>query len=160
MGLFDRSTAGHVSSLMRYTLERGAMLFFAETIGASDPACLDVAAARAKGYPDILATPTYGVVVSTLAERQARRAGAPDLLERIDADLRYLLHGTEGYTYHGPMFAGDTVSVETEITRFSDAADGALEIAHIAQRITHPERGRLIDIDRALIHRLPTGGDS
>ncbi|SFL30409.1 FAS1-like dehydratase domain-containing protein [Shimia haliotis] len=154
MGIFDRTTQGHVTPAVEVTLERGAIAFFAETIGETNSVHLDAAAAQAAGHPDVLAPATYAVVVGTFAGQQATRQGQPDLLTLINGDLRVLLHGTEGYDYHGPMYAGDTVSVENEITGFTDAKGGALEIAHVTTRISHAERGLLVTATRGIIHRL------
>lgn len=154
MGIFDRTSKGTITPPVEVTLERGALAFFAETIGESNPIYLDAAAAQAAGHPDIMAPATYAVVVSTFAGQSAKRQGQPDILELINGDLRVLLHGTEAYQYHGAMFAGDTVSVVNEITGFSDAKGGALEIAHVTTRITHPTRGLLITATRGIIHRL------
>ncbi|MBO9409039.1 MaoC family dehydratase N-terminal domain-containing protein [Shimia sp. R9_1] len=154
MGIFDRSAKGHITPVIEITIERGALIFFAETIGETNPVHLDTRAARAADHPDILAPATYAVVVGTLAGQKAKRRGQPDILELINGDLRVLLHGAEDYTYHGPLYAGDTVEVENEITDFSDPKGGKLEIAHITTRISHPERGLLVEANRALIHRL------
>lgn len=157
MGLFNRSAAGQTTPPMSVTLERGAMTFFAETIGETNPIHFDIAAARAAGHPDIMATATYAVVVGTMAGKALLRRGDPDQLALIGADTRYLLHGTESYGYHGAMFAGDTVTVETEVAGFADAKGGKLEIATLIQRITHPDRGLLVEARRDLIHRLDQG---
>ncbi len=154
MGIFNRSTKGHVTPPVEVTIERGPLAFFSETIGETNAIYLDPEAAQEAGHPDILAPATYAVVVGTFAGQQAKRQGQPDILELINGDLRVLLHGTEAYTYHGPMFAGDTVTVENEITDFTDAKGGKLEIAHVTTRITHPERGLLVEATRGIIHRL------
>ncbi|MGX9351402.1 FAS1-like dehydratase domain-containing protein [Shimia sp. W99] len=154
MGLFNRDTAGQTTPSASVTLERGAMTFFAETIGETNPIHFNLESARAAGHPDIMATATYAVVVGTMAGKDLTRRGEPDMLALIGADMRYLLHGTEQYSYHGPMFAGDTVDVETEVTGFADAKGGKLEIATLTQRITHPTRGLLVEARRDLIHRL------
>ncbi|MGR3713319.1 MAG: FAS1-like dehydratase domain-containing protein [Shimia sp.] len=154
MGIFDRTSEGHITDPVAVTLERGAIAFFAETIGETDPMHLDADAAQAAGHPDVLAPATYAVVVGTFAGQKAARQGKPDLLTLINGDLRVLLHGTEAYDYHGPMFAGDTVHVQNEVTGFTDAKGGKLEIAHVTTRITHPERGPLVTATRGIIHRL------
>ncbi|MEP2533702.1 MaoC family dehydratase N-terminal domain-containing protein [Shimia sp.] len=154
MGIFDRSTTGHITAPVTVTLERGAMIFFAETIGETDPIYLDPTAAHAAGHPDILAPLTYIAVIGTEAGKTAHRLGQTDFLDLIRADLRVLLHGNENYSYHGPLYAGDTVDVRTEIVGFVDAKGGQLEIAKIRQTMTHPERGLVVDIKRDLIHRL------
>ncbi|MEZ5716230.1 MAG: MaoC family dehydratase N-terminal domain-containing protein [Paracoccaceae bacterium] len=109
MGLFDRSSAGHRTWPVAVVVERGPLLFFAETIGETDPLCLDPAAARTAGLPDIVAPPTYAAALDRVAVMQAAREDQPDILALIGADMRYLLHGSESYDYHAPIHAGETV---------------------------------------------------
>ncbi len=154
MGIFDRTTKGHITPAIEVTLERGALAFFAQTIGETNPIYFDPAAAQAAGHSDIMAPATYAVVLGTLADQQAQRQGQPDLLTLINGDLTVLLHGSEAYEYHGAIFANDTVTVQTEILDFNDAKGGKLEIAHVATRITHPTRGLLVSATRAIIHQL------
>ncbi|MDV4143440.1 MULTISPECIES: FAS1-like dehydratase domain-containing protein [Shimia] len=154
MGIFDRSTAGQKTPPIEVTLERGAIAFFAETIGETNPIHFDVDAARAAGHPDVVAPATYPVVVGTFAGKESMRRGLPGIHAIINADFRCLLHGTESYIYHGPIHAGETVSVENEVLGFADAKGGKLEIAQVATRITHPERGLLVEAKRDIIHVL------
>lgn len=155
MGLFDRTTAGYESVPTSVRVERGALAFFAETIGETDPIHCDAGAARAAGHPDVVAPATYPVVLEMAAQKQAARTGATDIQDLIGVDNRYVLHGTEAYEYHGLIFAGDEVEVINRVTGFSDAKQGALEIAHLEMEIRHPERGTLAIAERKLIHRLP-----
>lgn len=154
MGIFDRTTKGQTAPKIEVTLERGALIFFAETIGETNPIHLNAQAAQAAGHPDILAPPTYGVVVGTLADHSAARQGLTNVMQLINADYRVLLHGSETYDYHAPMFAGETVLVENEVTDFTDVTRAGLEIAHVTCRITHATRGPLITATRAMIHQL------
>ena len=154
MGLFDRTTKGYVSAPVDVRVERGAIAFFAETIGETNPIHFDARAARAAGFPDVMAPATYPVVLDMAAAKATERAGQPDLLTLIKADMRCLLHGTESYEYLGPVFAGDTVQVTSKVKGFSDARGGALEIVHLEMEIRHPDRGILAIAHRDLIHRL------
>ncbi len=160
MGIYDRSSAGFEATPIEITVERGAITFFAETIGETNPIHFDAEAARDAGYPDIMAPATYPVVLEMAAEKQARRQQAPTVLEVIAADMRYILHGTEAYEYHGPIFAGDTVQIINRVTGFSDAKKGALEIAHLELEVRHATRGTLAIAQRRLIHRLPAEAQS
>ena len=53
-----------------YAVGREAIREFAAAVGASSPLHHDVAAARAAGYPDVVAPPTYAVVLAQRAESQ------------------------------------------------------------------------------------------
>lgn len=154
MGRFNRDSEGARIGPFSVQVERGALAFFARTIGETDPVFWDPDAARAAGYPDIKAPPTYGAVLDMAASHEADRRGDTGALALIGADLRRLLHGAERYDYHGPIFAGDQVTLTTTVKGFSDASTGKLEFAHLQTTITHAERGDLVTIRRDLIHRL------
>lgn len=153
-GLFDRSTAGSKSDIEPVDVERGRIAFFAETIEETNPVHQDPAVARTAGYPDVLAPPTFAIVIETIANQQSAKRGEVSTLDKIGCDMRFLLHGSETYTFHGPVFAGDTVEVQTDILGFDDKKGGALELVHLTTHIRHPDRGPLVDINRTLIHRL------
>ncbi|SHJ60134.1 N-terminal half of MaoC dehydratase [Shimia gijangensis] len=154
MGLFDRSSVGHESAPISVVVERGPIAFFAETIGETNPIHSDTEAARSAGYPDVMAPPTYPVVLEMAAAKEGERKEQTPILELIAADMRYLLHGTENYEYLGSIFAGDTVEVVSRVKGFSDAKGGQLEIAHLEMEIRHADRGVLAITHRDLIHRL------
>lgn len=153
-GIFDRSTAGFQSDVEQVEVERGRIAFFSETIEESDPVHQDKGAAQTAGHPDVLAPPTFAIVIDTIANQQRAKRGEVSTLERINCDMRYLLHGEEAYSYHGPIFAGDTVEVQTEVLGFEDKKGGALELVQLTTHIRHPKRGPLVDITRTLLHRL------
>jgi hypothetical protein len=113
-----------------------------------------VSAARAQGHPDLLAPPSFLMVIEALAEEERARRGEQSIFALLRCDFRYLLHGSETYNYLGDVFAGDELSFTSEIIGFADKKGGALEIAEIASTVSHATRGDLIRADRTLIHRL------
>lgn len=153
-GLFDRSRAGTSTPPVTVAVERDRIRFLSQVLGVKDAVHHDVAAARTAGYPDLLAPPSFAMVVEAMADAERARRGQPNLLELLRCDFRRLLHGGETYTYHGQIFAGDEVEFVTEVRAFHDKKGGALEIAEVGLRIAHAERGLLVAADRTLIHRL------
>ncbi|MFC3612784.1 MaoC family dehydratase N-terminal domain-containing protein [Lutimaribacter marinistellae] len=152
--LFDRGTAGQTTKPRDIVIERLRVTLFSEAIGETNSIHLRRDAARAAGYPDVVAPPTFGTVIDMAALQDTARDGDPDIHQLIKADFRFLLHGEEKYTYHGPIFAGDTVTHQSTVLGFSQATGGRIEIAHLQTSIAHPERGLLVDSRRALIHNL------
>lgn len=153
-GIFDRTRVGHSTPPVTVTVERDRIRFLSRVLGIHDPAHHDVAAAQAAGHPDLLAPPSFPMVVEALADEERARQGLPNLFTLINCDLRRLLHGGETYTYRGPIFAGDEIEFVTEILSFQDKKGGALEVAEVALRLSHRERGLLVTAERTLIHRL------
>jgi acyl dehydratase len=74
---------------------------FAAAIGADDPVHRDTDAARAAGHPDVIAPPTFAIVLTLSA------AGV--VVEDPDVALDYsrVVHGEQRFTHHRPIRAGD-----------------------------------------------------
>jgi acyl dehydratase len=96
-----------------YEVCREKIREFAEAIGDGHPAYRDRAAAQALGHPDVLAPPTFPVVVSLPAGGQI--VDDPQL----GLDYSRVLHAEQRFAYTRPVYAGDglvcTCTVE-EIT--------------------------------------------
>lgn len=74
---------------------------FAEAIGSRDPAHLDPAAARALGYADVIAPPTFAVIIAQRCESQYVEDPAAGV------DFSRVVHGEEKFAHHSPIVAGD-----------------------------------------------------
>lgn len=154
-GLFDRSVNGASLGPVTVHVERGRIRFFSQVLGERHPIHFDVEAARASGHPDLVAPPSFFMVVEAAANEDLRRRGQPTAAELVKCDYRYLLHGDERYVYEQPLYAGDEVRFSTSITGFYDKKGGAMEFATFESAIVHPRRGVLIRSRRTLLHRLP-----
>jgi acyl dehydratase len=84
-----------------YEVGREKIREFAEAVGELHPAHLDPQAARDLGYPDVIAPPTFAVIV---AQRSSRR-----LVLDPDAGIDYsrVVHGEQRFVHHRPIAAGD-----------------------------------------------------
>ncbi|GAA4437395.1 MaoC family dehydratase N-terminal domain-containing protein [Phytohabitans houttuyneae] len=91
-----------------YQVGREKIREFAKAIGATDPLHHDPEAARAAGYSDVVATPTFPVVITMAASRQI--VDDPEL----GVDYTRVVHGDQRFAYKRPVVAGDElVSVNT-----------------------------------------------
>ena len=73
-----------------YEVGREKIAEFAAAIGSTDPAHLDPAAAQALGYPDVIAPPTFAVIVAQRAEAQVMSD------PQAQVDFSRLVHGEDG----------------------------------------------------------------
>ncbi|WP_172297169.1 MaoC family dehydratase N-terminal domain-containing protein [Pseudoruegeria sp. HB172150] len=154
-GLFDRSTAGLRIKAPSYPVERGRIAFLCSVIGETNAIHFDASAARARGYPGIVAPPTFAQVIEQESTRIAEFNGERTVFNAIRADYRYLLHGAERYDFAGYMLAGDELTVCHEVVGFEFKKGGVLEMAYLHTVIESPERGPVVEIARTVIHRLP-----
>lgn len=153
-GIFKRDTKGMKTDPVTFEVEAGRIAFFCETLGETNPIHHDAEAARAAGFPGVVAPLTFPMLVDTEVARTTDRAGKPSIFAQIGCDFTRLLHGEERYDYHGLIFAGDRLSATTEVVDFEDKKGGALELVHLRSEIRHPDRGLLAVITRSLVHRL------
>ena len=93
-----------------YLVGREKVREFARAVFASSPLNFDVAAAAAAGYSDLVAPPTFPVVVqeTTLAQ----------LLAEPDAgiDFSRVVHGEQRFSYTRPIVAGDELTATLAVT--------------------------------------------
>lgn len=103
-----------------YEVSRVKIKDFAIAIGDPNPAYLDAAAARKLGHPDVIAPPTFAIVVSF--GMGAHVVGAQDL------GLNYALvvHGEQEFKYSRPIHAGDLLVGVPTITDIRDAGRNEL----------------------------------
>ena len=93
-----------------YLVGREKVREFARAVFATSPVNHDPAAASAAGYSDIVAPPTFPVVVqeATLAQ----------LLAEPDAgiDFSLVVHGDQRFSYTRPIVAGDELTATLAVT--------------------------------------------
>jgi acyl dehydratase len=153
-GIFNRAAKGTRLDPVTVPVERGGIRFFASVLGLTDPVHFDVGAARAKGYPDLVAPPSFFMPIEATTNEERARLGQLPVIKLINCDYRYLLHGDETYEYLGPIFAGDEVVLATTIVDFYEKKGGAMEFVTIESELSHASRGVLVRAQRTLLHRL------
>ena len=92
-----------------YEVSRVKIAEFATAIGDSSPLCRDRAAAQAAGYPDVIAPPTFAIVVTTASI--ARLMADPGL----GVNHVMIVHGEQSFTHSRPLHAGDVVVTQSTI---------------------------------------------
>jgi acyl dehydratase len=93
---------------------------FAIAIGDPNPAYLDPAAARALGHPDVIAPPTFAIVISF------QMGGAIVLDPDLGLDYSRVVHGEQSFSYSRPIHAGDVLVGTPTITGIRDAGRNEL----------------------------------
>jgi acyl dehydratase len=99
-----------------YEVGREKIREFATAIGDDNPAYHDVAAAQALGHRDVIAPPTFAIIVSFLA--------ASSVVNDAELGLDYsrVVHGEQRFTYSRPVTAGDQLVATATIENLRIAA--------------------------------------
>ena len=103
-----------------YLVGREKVREFARAVFATDPQHTDPAAAQALGYADVVAPPTFAMVVQDLTLQQL--LGEPDsgiVLERT-------VHAEQRFRYTRPIVAGDELTATLTVTGIRAFGKGAM----------------------------------
>ena len=93
-----------------YEVSRVKIAEFAQAIGDLSPLCRDRQAAQAAGYPDVIAPPTFAIVISMASSGHAMAD------EDLGLDYSMVVHGEQRFEHTRPLHAGDVVVAQTTIT--------------------------------------------
>jgi acyl dehydratase len=93
-----------------YLVGREKVREFARAVFADAPQHTDPAAARALGYADVVAPPTFAMVVQDLTLQQL--LGDPD----SGIELSRLVHAEQRFRYTRPIVAGDELVATLSVT--------------------------------------------
>ena len=93
-----------------YEVSRVKLSEFADAIGDPNPVYRDRDAARRAGFPDVIAPPTFPIVISM--------AGSAAAFADPGLNLNYamMVHGDQRFEYSRPLIAGDVVTAQVTIS--------------------------------------------
>ena len=92
-----------------YEVSRVKIAEFADAIGEPSELCRDREAAVKAGYPDVIAPPSFAVIIDQRSLKQV--VTDPGL----GLDYSMVVHGEQGFDYDRPLHAGDVVVATTTI---------------------------------------------
>ncbi len=93
-----------------YLVGREKIREFALAVKSSNPMNLDVFAAQAAGYDDVIAPPTFAVVI------QERSLGTVLSDPEADIDFSRVVHGDQRFIHARPIVAGDELTSVLEVS--------------------------------------------
>ncbi|SDQ25338.1 Acyl dehydratase [Microbacterium sp. cf332] len=103
-----------------YLVGREKVREFARAVFATDPQHTDVDAARALGYADVVAPPTFAMVIQDLTLQQL--LGEPD----SGIALERTVHAEQRFRYTRPIVAGDELVAQLSVTGIRAFGKGAM----------------------------------
>src|SRR5438046_6542091 len=98
-----------------YEVGREKIREFADAIGDPNPVYRDRAAAEKLGHPDVIAPPTFPIVVTM-------RGSAQVVLDpELRLDYSRVVHGEQRFVYSRPIRAGDRLTVTVTVENIRTA---------------------------------------
>jgi acyl dehydratase len=128
-----------------YQVGREKIREFAQAIGATDPAYHDPEAARALGYADVVAPPTFPTIVTLEA--------SVDITEDPDLGMDYarVVHGDQRYAYTRPIVAGDELVCHVVIEEITSR--GGHDFLTTRVDVTSPDGEPIVSTWAKLVQR-------
>jgi len=93
---------------------------FAEAVGSTDPVHVDRDVATERGYRDVIAPPTFAVLIAQQCDAQ--------LITDPEAGIDYtrVVHGEQKFVHHRPITAGDDIIAVLSVDSVKQAGGHAM----------------------------------
>ena len=128
-------------------VERRWIRTFAQAIGDDDPVFHDVDAARAAGYPDIAAPPTFAFTVVMEAAQPLA------VIDDLGVDKTRTMHGEQGFRLHRPIVAGDVLTGRQRVVDMYARKGGALTFVVTETALRDPLERPVCDLRAVIVVR-------
>ena len=103
-----------------YRVSAAKIREFAEAVGSTDPVHVDAEVARSRGYADVIAPPTFAVLIAQQCDGQLIRDPEAGI------DFSRVVHGEQRFTHPRPLTAGDAVVGTLHVDTVREAGGHAM----------------------------------
>lgn len=103
-----------------YSVSREKIREFARAVKAQSPAHVDVEAAKALGHADLVAPPTFAIIVSQAADAELIQDPTAGI------DFSRVVHADQRFTHHRPIIAGDELKTTVYVDSVRLMGSGAM----------------------------------
>jgi acyl dehydratase len=142
----DRSFIGRTyPATQPYEVGREKIREFADAIRDANPAYRDPEAAKALGHPDVIAPPTFPIVLSMTAAAQVVADPA------LGLDYTRVVHGEQRFVYRRPVRAGDRLVVVVTVENIRSSAGN--DILTVKGEVSTAEGEQVVTAHSTLVAR-------
>jgi len=111
----NTQAVGKTYDPVNYAVGREKIREYARAVGETNPVYLDLDAARAAGYADLVAPPMFAVVYSAPA------VGPPIFDPEIELNFATMVHGGQEFVWGEPVVAGDEIDTVASVKDIHEA---------------------------------------
>ena len=135
--------------IMEYEVCRAKILEYVAAVDDRNPMHADATAARALGYRDLVAPPTFASVFATTPIRRA--VADPSWVARAGIDPARVLHGEQAFDFQRPIHPGDRLIVQAIVAEAYEKRDMAFLV--VATRVDTERGERVLEGRSTLVLR-------
>jgi acyl dehydratase len=118
-----------------YAVGREKVREYASAVGETNPLHFDVDAARAAGYPDVVAPPMFAVVYG------ARSVGPAILDPEVGIDFAMMVHAAQEFVWGPLVVAGDEITTTASVKDISERRGMAF---YVFETVSVNQRGETV----------------
>lgn len=139
----DKSVLERTFPEFEFRVERGKIREYALALGLTDPVHTDLEAAKAAGFGDLLAPPTF-------VRQFWHENPGNDPMPHLGYDPKRRLHGEQEFEYHKPLVAGMNLKGKNVIvsTREKEGRRGGMMTFVVIETRFVDEAGELVQVAR------------
>jgi acyl dehydratase len=100
-----------------YEVTRVKIAEFADAVGEPSPLCRDREAAVKAGYPDVIAPPSFAIIISMASTKVIQQD------PNLGLDYSMVVHGEQAFTHARPLHAGDVVVATSTVESIRAVGD-------------------------------------
>ena len=145
--MINKSHIGRTTTPQTFDIEKGRLKFFAKAIGETDPVYSDEDAAKKAGYKSLPAPATF------LFCLEMETNSLWDNIAAMGVPVGKILHGSQSFTYHAPITAGDRITFITKVSDIYDKKGGALEFIVEDSTATNQDGVLVGELQRVIVVR-------
>jgi acyl dehydratase len=135
---------------IEFTVDRDRVNQFADAIGEQDPIHRDAEAAKAAGYAEQVAPPTFITVIQNMT------SGQVVLDQELGLDYSRVVHGEQSYRYERPLVVGDSIRATPRLAAIQTKKSN--EFLTIESKVHDAKSGELVLTARSTLISRGTGG--
>jgi acyl dehydratase len=126
---------GRTFPAVSYQVGREKIREYANAVGETNPIHHDVEAARAAGYPDLVAPPMFAVVYAAPSVAQALIH--PD----VGLDFSMMVHGSQEFRWGPVVIAGEEISTTTTVKEIAERGGMGF---YVFESVSENERAEVV----------------
>jgi acyl dehydratase len=159
----DTSVIGKPVSASKVRVERGPIAYFASAVKDENPVFHDPAAARAAGFADLPAPPTFTFAMQHMGKTGETQPPDPtdgsnpmhEVMGKLYASGGMVLHGEQEFEYHRPIVVGDVLTGDSKILdAYERESKGKTMTFIVMETVWRDEQAKPVVTERFnLIHR-------
>ena len=147
MKRIDKKLIGKKYPDISFAVEKQRLRFFSTATSQTDPIYFNEKFAKQKGYPSIVAPPTFLTTVGY------EKDNPYDFLDELGIEIDRVLSACQNYIFYNLIFAGDLISMKSRISDIYDKKSGKLQFVEISSTFYNQKATKVAKSISTLVYR-------